>query len=64
MSFTTAYALAKMDSKVLAHKVSGTYGRDILLLVHPLSAIPGSTMTRDFVLIVLKIKLVVVGQLR
>lgn len=32
-------------------------------LVHPLSAIPGSTMAGDLVLIVLEIKLVVVGQL-
>lgn len=53
----------------MAQECSGTSERAILhfsflQLVHPLSAIPGATMARDLVLIVLKIKLVVVGQLQ
>lgn len=55
------------DSKALAHDCSGTSeGGSFLFpsgLVHPLSAVPGSTMARDLVLIVLEIKLVVVRQL-
>lgn len=33
------------------------------LLVHPFSAVPRSAVAGDFVLIVLKVKLIVVGQL-
>ena len=33
-------------------------------LVHPLSAIPGSAMARDLVLIILEVKLIVVRQLQ
>lgn len=68
-SFRTAYALAMLDSKALAQECSGTSERGVIhfsfffWLVHPLSAIPGSTVARDLVLIVFKIKLVVVGQL-
>lgn len=38
-------------------------GSALVSSVHPLAAIPSSTVARDFVLIVLKVKLVVVSQL-
>lgn len=41
----------------------GIFHFSLFWLVHPLSAIPGSAVARDLVLIVLEIKLVVVGQL-
>lgn len=48
---------------VFWYQREGIFHLSAFWLVHPFSAIPGSAVARDLVLIVLKIKLVVVRQL-
>lgn len=69
--FRTAYDLGSiMLKRGFGAEVFWHQGAKVCLahslspLVHPLSAIPGSTMARDLVLIILEVKLIVICQLK